>query len=187
MVINSIQFLKMTIRDLFSRSSSSKRSKSQGSNSDKDDDTENLPTPSQQTENPTQKSSQHLEVSTQGPVKGLRKASSVSASRLSARKHPSKSAEYEPSDYLYFGEGVSAADVSKSLSNRNRSKSTSNISGHPSTTSTSNTANPNGRDNSGFLNTGMNTHTAQMGYSNLTYGGSLQFDYSGTQVGGPGI
>ncbi|KAI8958045.1 hypothetical protein F5Y11DRAFT_54633 [Daldinia sp. FL1419] len=118
--------------------------------------------------------------------KGLRKPS-VSSGHSSGRSSTRQNTSPEPSDYLYFGEGVSAAEVSKSLSIRSRSKS-SNIQADQSTStyvtqnySTSSTS----RDNSGFLKTGMDTHTSQMGYTNLTYGGSLQYDYAGTQA--PGV
>ncbi|KAI1452027.1 hypothetical protein F4805DRAFT_449033 [Annulohypoxylon moriforme] len=129
------------------------------------------------------------------PVKGLRKAS-VSARLSTGRENSRRSIDQdedkdkdqeqdpdpEPSDYLYFGEGTSATNISQSLVNRSQSKSVGNTSGQPSIRTTSNNHTPShGRkDSSGFIDTGLNVHTAQMGYSNLTYGGSLQYDYAGT-------
>ncbi|KAI2782508.1 hypothetical protein F4815DRAFT_424905 [Daldinia loculata] len=118
--------------------------------------------------------------------KGLRKpsvSSGQSSSRLSAKQDVSP----EPTDYLYFGEGVSSAEVSRSLSKQSQNKSPSIRPDQSSTTTTETHNNPgtSGRDNSGFLKTGMDTQATQVGYSNLTHGGSLQYDYAGTQA--PGV
>ncbi|KAI0377591.1 hypothetical protein F5Y04DRAFT_263707 [Hypomontagnella monticulosa] len=123
---------------------------------------------------------QEPEASASTNVTGLRRAS-PSSGRLTSGGDRSRSLDLEPSDYLYFGEGVSATDVSQSLSNRSRSKSTSNTSNPSSGRTPNNPTSHSGKDHSGFLNTQINTHTTQMGYSNLTYGGSLQYDYAGTQ------
>ncbi|KAI1653126.1 hypothetical protein F4813DRAFT_375897 [Daldinia decipiens] len=121
--------------------------------------------------------------------KGLRKPS-VSSGQSSNRLSAKQSVSSEPTDYLYFGEGVSSAEVSQSLSSQSQSqsKSPSIRPDQSSTTTTGAHNNPaagSGKDNSGFLKTGMDTQTTQMGYSNLTNGGSLQYDYAGTQA--PGV
>jgi hypothetical protein len=103
------------------------------------------------------------------PVTGLRKPSV---------NRPKKTKESEPSkpEFLYFG--PDGPDFSR------RSHS---VSGQPSQNSPSNTATAASdtvpaRDDSGFLNTGIqNSVNSPMGYSNLTYGGSLQYDYAQTQ------
>ncbi|KAI1642670.1 uncharacterized protein F4817DRAFT_352051 [Daldinia loculata] len=153
-----------------------------------EDDNVKAPTASlEQTESTSKDSSQS------GPRapksnKGLRKpsvSSGQSSSRLSAKQDVSP----EPTDYLYFGEGVSSAEVSRSLSKQSQNKSPSIRPDQSSTTTTTGTHNnlatSSGRDNSGFLKTGMDTQATQMGYSNLTHGGSLQYDYAGTQA--PGV
>ncbi|KAI1413077.1 hypothetical protein F5Y13DRAFT_161507 [Hypoxylon sp. FL1857] len=141
----------------------------------------------EQTERTAQSSTQRLEVNEAESVKGLRKPS-VSGRRSLNQEIPSRSTDSEPSasDYLYFGEGTSAADVSQSLLNRSRSKSVGNTPGQPPTGNWNQPTKSGGRDQSGFLSTGLNTQTTQMGYSNLTYGGSLQYDYAGTQAPGFG-
>ncbi|KAI0845449.1 hypothetical protein F5Y00DRAFT_246228 [Daldinia vernicosa] len=118
--------------------------------------------------------------------KGLRKPS-VSSGQSSSRSSAKQDVSPEPTDYLYFGEGVSPAEVSQSLSEQSQSKSPSIRPAQASTTTGThnNPATGSGKDNSGFLKTGMDTQATQMGYSNLTYGGSLQYDYAGTQA--PGV
>ncbi|KAI1798843.1 hypothetical protein F4811DRAFT_153447 [Daldinia bambusicola] len=120
--------------------------------------------------------------------KGLRKPS-VSSRRPSNEPSAKQNTSPQPTDYLYFGEGTSSAEVSKSLSIRSRSRSPNVQPGQSSITTSGTYSNPtsnsSGRDNSGFLKTGMDTRTSQMGYSSLTYGGSLQYDYAGTQA--PGV
>ncbi|KAI1448895.1 hypothetical protein F5Y02DRAFT_284574 [Annulohypoxylon stygium] len=190
----------MPMQELMSRLKSIRKPRDQKKEPRDDESPEDRLNPLQQTKVASQYSSyqpntSQLNTSQPKPLKGLRKAS------VSARLPPSRGIsnrsidrdrdqdqeqdpDPEPSDYLYFGEGVSAEDVSQSLVNRTQSKSTSNHSGqlsvgpitHPTPSNPSNA----GRDNSGFIETGLNTHTAQMGYSSLTYGGSLQYDYSGT-------
>ncbi|KAK8020820.1 hypothetical protein PG990_005958 [Apiospora arundinis] len=88
--------------------------------------------------------------------------------------------EPSPSDYLYFGPkkgGREAASTStEAATNRVRSRQSPPSSGGGQAAQTSRT------DDSGFLNTGVAGARQQMGYQNLTYGGSLQYDYSGTQA-----
>ncbi|KAI0829564.1 hypothetical protein F5Y06DRAFT_282673 [Hypoxylon sp. FL0890] len=182
---------RMPFRGLISRLKSTRESRNREENNHKeenceDENLENLLPSSQQAEPTAQDSTRHLEVNGAESVKGLRKAS-VSRRRSLNREIPTRSTDPEPSDYLYFGEGTLAANVSQSLLNRSRSKSAGDTPGLPATGSWSHPSHPShppsggGRDQSGFLNTGLNTQTTQMGYSNLTYGGSLQFDYAGTQ------
>lgn len=114
------------------------------------------------------------------PVRGLRKATVSTKQPVIQADRPQSIDQAGPLDYLYFGEGVSQADVSQSLQTRGRSKSTDDAPHQPPTGSCS-TATTSGKDQSGFLKTELNTHTTQMGYNNLTYGGSLQYDYAGTQ------
>ncbi|KAI7788743.1 hypothetical protein LA080_008634 [Diaporthe eres] len=88
----------------------------------------------------------------------------------------------KPSDYLYFGEGSSGYHPRHTVANStNQQGRASNGSRY----TTAGSGNPSGRDNSGYLATGLNNNT-QMGYSNLTYGGSLQYNFAGTQPIGVG-
>ncbi|KAK8056174.1 hypothetical protein PG993_001401 [Apiospora rasikravindrae] len=111
----------------------------------------------------------------------------TSRPRASSYHTPTRKGEGEPSpaDYLYFGPkdekgaplsngGGSAA--AGDATNRNRPRHTQSSSGG------SHAAQPSRTDDSGFLNTGMAGARQQMGYQNLTYGGSLQYNYSGTQA-----
>lgn len=119
------------------------------------------------------------------PVTGRRKPSNA------AQKPPAEfvtgpndrnNDKVEPSDYLYFGEGSSGYHPRHTIVNStNQQGGTSN--GPRYTTVGS--GNPSGRDNSGYLAAGLN-HNTQMGYSNLTYGGSLQYNFAGTQPIGLG-
>ncbi|KAM0819777.1 hypothetical protein AB5N19_05593 [Seiridium cardinale] len=110
---------------------------------------------------------------------GKRKPSNASKLRQSSYQRRAQSEEPRPQDYLYFGESQKYPRLSPASSHQVQAKSSSGTVGatvpnHQTT----------GRDNSGFLNTGMNNQ--QMGYQNLTYGGSLQYDYSGVQAPGTG-
>ncbi|KAK8088970.1 hypothetical protein PG997_003931 [Apiospora hydei] len=106
--------------------------------------------------------------------------------RANSYQPPTGKGEVEPSpaDYLYFGpkeEGASLPNRYGSVAagdatNRNRARHTSSSSGG------GHAAQPSRTDDSGFLNTGVAGARQQMGYQNLTYGGSLQYDYSGTQA-----
>lgn len=125
-------------------------------------------------------------------VTGRRRASGASATRRPrprARSHgaigslPKNKAE-NPTDYLYFGPGLDAAGAA--------ARSGGGGGGAPAgaatrTPETRRRALSSGcavarTDDSGFLNTGVAGARQQMGYQNLTYGGSLQYDYSGTQA-----
>lgn len=79
----------------------------------------------------------------------------------------------KPTDYLYFGEGSSGYHPRHTVTN------STNQQGNGATTLPQ--GNPSGRDHSGYLATGLSNITSQMGYSSLTYGGSLQYNYAGTQ------
>ncbi|KAK7951333.1 uncharacterized protein PG986_007061 [Apiospora aurea] len=110
----------------------------------------------------------------------------ASRPRANSYQTPTGKGEGEPgpADYLYFGpkeEGASfphrdGSTAAGYATNRNRARHTSSLSrgGHA--------AQPSRTDDSGFLNTGVAGARQQMGYQNLTYGGSLQYDYSGTQA-----
>ncbi|KAI0007750.1 hypothetical protein F4779DRAFT_489056 [Xylariaceae sp. FL0662B] len=119
------------------------------------------------------------------PAKGLRKAA-ISNRHPSSREHHTKPEEPRPTDYLYFGEGTSSANISRSLSTQAR---TSSATDRSQTSSRAHyVPNPTGKDTSGFPAAGLDQHTSQMGYSSVTYGGSLQYDYAGTQQNaGPGL
>lgn len=119
------------------------------------------------------------------PVTGRRKPSNA------AQKPPPESItahsdrnndKVQPSDYLYFGEGSSGYPARHSVSNSANQQG--RASNGPRYTKTG-SANPSGRDNSGYLATGLNNNS-QMGYNNLTYGGSLQYNFAGTQPIGVG-
>lgn len=112
------------------------------------------------------------------PVTGRRKPSDA------AQKLPPQSVttysdhhnrEVQPRDYLWFGEGSSG----------HRPRYTAANSTNQQGASKAGSGNPSGRDNSGYLATGLNNNS-QMGYSNLTYGGSLQYNFAGTQPIGVG-
>ena len=119
------------------------------------------------------------------PVTGRRKPSNA------AQKPPLQSItassdrnndKVQPSDYLYFGAGSSGYHPRHSIANSTNQQGTT--SNGPRYTMMG-SGNPSGRDNSGYLATGLNNNT-QMGYSNLTYGGSLQYNFAGTQPIGVG-
>ncbi|KAI4598445.1 hypothetical protein KJ359_002855 [Pestalotiopsis sp. 9143b] len=126
-----------------------------------------------------------------GPVSrkptGKRKPGHTSRLRHNHTVRRSRSVEPSPQDYLYFGDGGNPSSTTASLApprgslqqSQPRAVSTGAI------VTTSNTQST-GRDASGFLNTGMSTNNQQMGYSALTYGGSLQYDYAGVQAQGIG-
>ncbi|KAK8049663.1 hypothetical protein PG994_011393 [Apiospora phragmitis] len=111
----------------------------------------------------------------------------ASRPRANSYQTPTSKREGEPSpaDYLYFGPkeegGASSSNAGGSAptgdaANRTRPRQTPSASGGSHTAQTSRT------DDSGFLKTGVAGARQQMGYQNLTYGGSLQYDYSGTQA-----
>lgn len=115
------------------------------------------------------------------PATGLRKRSDAD------QKRPTESAtpqgrrdkhEVKPTDYLYFGEGSHRHNPRYTTANStNQQGGTSNNPTRPAP------GNPSGRDHSGNLATGLSNNNSKMGYNNLTYGGSLQFNYAGTQPG----
>lgn len=175
----------MPFREFVSRLKSTRKPRRESHDENDDNDGEHVPgmSPSPQDEHTTEDSSQKPEASAPKAVRGLRKTTVSKGRPLSLGDRP-RSADPEPSDYLYFGEGRSPADVSQSLQSHSRSKSANSAPGQPPTGTHTHSAST-GKDSSGFINSGLSTHTAQMGYSNLTYGGSLQYDYAGTQ--GPGF
>ncbi|KAI0105830.1 hypothetical protein F4814DRAFT_76417 [Daldinia grandis] len=152
-----------------------------------DDENVKSPTVSLEQAESTSRDSSQSALRASKSNKGLRKPS-VSSGQSSSRLSVQQSISPEPTDYLYFGEGVSSAEVSQSLSKQSQSRSPS-IRPDRSSITTTGTQNSlttsSGKDNSGFLKTGMDTQVTQMGYSNLTSGGSLQYDYAGTQA--PGV
>ncbi|KAH8676085.1 hypothetical protein BX600DRAFT_195256 [Xylariales sp. PMI_506] len=110
-------------------------------------------------------------------ITGKRKVSYDAASRSRRHTIESRSKPDEPTDYLYFGDQSSAPRPSAFLT------TTTTYTAKPSPSPSKGSSTPNAampaRDDSGYLNTGMRVQ--QMGYQNLTYGGSLQFNYSDTQ------
>ncbi|XXH02960.1 hypothetical protein Hte_009350 [Hypoxylon texense] len=173
----------MPFRDLISRLKGGGNQRDRGEESHEGEDADGYEAPSTQDEPvpKAQDSSQPSHVDASRPVKGLRKAT-VSNGRQSAQVYQRRSiSNAEPSDYLYFGEGVSPADVSQSLLNRDRRKSANDAPQQSIGARNGASATNSGKDSSGFLKTELNTHTTQMGYSYLTYGGSLQYDYAETQ------
>ncbi|OTA68689.1 hypothetical protein K449DRAFT_387012 [Hypoxylon sp. EC38] len=178
----------MPFRSLISRLKSTRKPRDQEEDAHKekdyeDENVEDLATSSHQTEHTAQGSTKQFEANDGGAVKGLRKPS-VSGRNSSNRGVAIRSTDVGPSDYLYFGEGTSAANVSQSLLNQSQGKSANNTPEQPPTGTWNQLSSAGGKDQSGFLNTGLNTQTQQMGYSNLTFGGSLQYDYSATQAPG---
>jgi len=118
------------------------------------------------------------------PVTGRRKPSNA------AQRPPTQSVtapsdrdkdKVKPTDYLYFGEGSSGYHPRHTIAN-----STNQQGGTSNGPTRITPGNPSGRDHSGYLATGVSNNTSQMGYSNLTYGGSLQYNYAGTQPVGFG-
>ncbi|KAI0146677.1 hypothetical protein BJ166DRAFT_69131 [Pestalotiopsis sp. NC0098] len=125
-----------------------------------------------------------------GPVSrkptGKRKPGHTSRLRHNHSVRRSRSVEPSPQDYLYFGDGgnpSTAASPAPPRASLQQSQPRAVSTGAIVTTSNTQSA---GRDASGFLNTGMSTNNQQMGYSALTYGGSLQYDYAGVQAQGIG-
>lgn len=112
---------------------------------------------------------------------GKRKPSNASKLRYNGQKHRAHSAEPRPQDYLYFGDGGTPPGRSSTSlpSHQTQSRSSSTQAGL--TVPGQSTA---GRDNSGFLNVGMSNSSMSSSYSAVTYGGSLQYDYAGTQAPG---
>ncbi|KAI4859996.1 hypothetical protein F4820DRAFT_130291 [Hypoxylon rubiginosum] len=176
----------MPFRDLISRLDSKigRKRQDRGEELHEGEDADNLEAPSTQGEHlrTAQDSSQpsSVDVSISKPVKGLRKATVSNRRQLTQAYQRRSTSNTEPSDYLYFGEGIKPADVSQSLLNRDRRKS-ANDAPEQLPTRTHSSSPSSGQDGSGFLRTELNTHTTQMGYSCLTYGGSLQYDYAETQ------
>jgi len=77
-----------------------------------------------------------------------------------------------PNDYLYFGGPDDHRKGPTGLVSPGPAKHSTSAAGPDRTRPSQAT------DASGFLNSGMSN--VEMGYQNLTYGGSLQYDYSGT-------
>jgi hypothetical protein len=113
---------------------------------------------------------------TRKPTTGLRKPGDTAASEDCHPHGGFDLKETQPNDYLYFGppgESHRNSGPHQITSTQGRHKSTGSQAELP----TGNSPSP-ARDDSGFLNTGLNNQ--QMGYQHLTYGGSLQHDYTGT-------
>lgn len=112
---------------------------------------------------------------------GKRKPSNASRLRQSHHLPRSHSAEPRPQDYLYFGEGGKAPGSPSASTHQVQARSSSTTAGlavPPQRTTAQNS--------SGFLNSGTSSPQMASTYSSLTYGGSLQYDYSGTQAPGVG-
>jgi len=115
---------------------------------------------------------------TRKPTTGLRKPGDSAGPNLDDC-HPSEgfdSKEAQPNDYLYFGQPGEASQDGAAIQTSGATGKHTGPGGQPHRPV--NSAYGSGRDDSGFLNTGLNNQ--QMGYENLTYGGSLQYDYAGT-------
>lgn len=119
------------------------------------------------------------------PLTGRRKPSDA-AQRPSPQPVTSPSHrnddKVQPSDYLYFGEGTSVHHVRHAIANNTSQQ------GRPSNGpryTKPGSGNPSGRDDSGYQPTGINNNSP-MGYTYLTYGGSLQYNFAGTQPIGVG-
>ncbi|KAI1335817.1 hypothetical protein F5Y15DRAFT_223739 [Xylariaceae sp. FL0016] len=117
------------------------------------------------------------------PATGRRRAGSTAPGVVPPTRNPSDDGGFnftpekpKPQEMLYFGDNDSPQRSPRPSASSNRpgnhSAQNQPSSGNaPAATAT---------DNSGYLTTGMNNNS-QMGYQNLTYGGSLQYDYAGTQ------
>ncbi|KAI1866482.1 hypothetical protein JX265_007783 [Neoarthrinium moseri] len=118
------------------------------------------------------------------PIKptGKRKPSNAAQLRQSRQKRREKDQEPSPTDYLYFGEGVRSPTRAASTTHKGDTRS-SGANSNPAVPSIIVT----GTDSSGFLNSGMTSNNQQMGYQNLTHGGSLQYDYAGVQAPNTGV
>ncbi|KAI1771253.1 hypothetical protein F4818DRAFT_430622 [Hypoxylon cercidicola] len=169
----------MVFRSLILRLKSVRKRRDEGEEFHEDEDVDD-PAAKDEPLPEAQDSTQPSVVDASKPVRGLRKATVPNERQLSQADRRRSISNAEPSDYLYFGEGVLPADVSQSLLNRSRRKS-ANDSPQQLPAGTYTRSRNSGKDSSGFLTTELSTHTAQMGYSHLTYGGSLQYDYAGTQ------
>lgn len=90
-------------------------------------------------------------------------------------------AKSEPESMLYFGDGSSSSNSRlKTPAPAPRLASNSHAT---SSKSGSAAGGASGRDASGYLNTGVGRNNIMNGsYSSITYGGSLQYGFAGTQV-----
>lgn len=89
---------------------------------------------------------------------------------------------------LYFGQGVSADQAMKTYTAGPTTKPAA-AGGRTTTAGRKNGGGggASGRDASGYLRTGINDSSIMAGtYSALTYGGSTQYNFSGTQSYGAG-
>ena len=116
------------------------------------------------------------------PTTGMRKPSNAAQHKPSSTSERRKKNEVQPSDYLYFGDGTSGNYVSKPGSAQPLPHGAASSGGG---SSYSGSGFASGKDNSGYTANGLNNNS-QMGYSNLTYGGSLQYNFAGTQAFGAG-
>ncbi|KAI1078952.1 hypothetical protein F5B20DRAFT_545658 [Whalleya microplaca] len=179
----------MSVRKLISRLRSTKDLKDEKALNDDDGvlDGADDPSTSSQQKACTEENAPELGRYTSKPAKGLRKAS-ISKRRPLSQEYRSEPKEPKPTDYLYFGEGTSSANISRSLSTQSQVR-TSGVSRQSQTSSkVPYTPGPTGKNASGFPSNGLDQHTNQMGYSSITYGGSLQYDFAGIQQNaGPGV
>lgn len=117
-----------------------------------------------------------------GSTTGVRKPSDAGRNRPSTTSDRRRKDEVQPTDYLYFGDGTSCNQASSNVSCKPQPQSAGSDGGASSQPGSGFAT---GLDNSGYTATGLNNNS-QMGYSSLTYGGSLQYDYAGTQPFGAG-
>lgn len=118
------------------------------------------------------------------PVTGRRKAASPSAGSASVAPAPRARSESEAGSMLYFGDGSSSHR--NTYTPRARATSTGNAGSAGNTGSAPGLGA--GRDASGYLRTGISdSNPMNATYANLTYGGSLQYNFAGTQSFGAGM
>ncbi|KAH8888448.1 hypothetical protein GQ53DRAFT_748870 [Thozetella sp. PMI_491] len=107
------------------------------------------------------------------PITGLRKPSGEP-------RRPSPEHLVAPSEYLYFGDGsppahniTGHARTGSSSSSQKASKTTKSEAAAPVAYDAT------GNDGSGFPTTALSSSQTNMGYQQLTYSGSVQYDYTG--------
>lgn len=119
------------------------------------------------------------------PVTGRRKAASTSAGSAPAPPASRARSESEAGNMLYFGDGSSPQHNTYTPRARARATSTGNAG---TTGATPGLGFASGRDASGHLRTGISDSNPMNGtYATLTYGGSLGYNFAGTQNPGAGM
>lgn len=123
----------------------------------------------------------------QRPTTGRRsRGASASHGSLPSIIPSDKRSDDPTGNMLYFGTGLSpeqALRAYKSPTSAGSSSSVSSAAGKPPAAA----GNASGRDASGYLSSSVGSTNIMNGtYSSLTYGGSLQYNYAGTQSYGAG-